>query len=112
MTRHASVIEVLPGQLAEYKRLHAAVWLEVLNTIRRANITNYSIYHRRFDDGRDFLFSYFEYLGDDFDADMAGIAADPVTQEWWAVCKPCQQPFQTRAGDEWWAGMEEVFHTD
>ena len=43
---------------------------------------------------------------------MAIMAADPTTQKWWAVCKPCQRPLDDRAPDEWWSGMEEVFHVD
>lgn len=58
------------------------------------------------------MFSYFEYVGNDFDADMALIAADPRTQEWWAVCKPCQEPLESRKPGEWWADMEELFHHD
>ncbi|MFN6016240.1 MAG: L-rhamnose mutarotase, partial [Verrucomicrobiota bacterium] len=45
-------------------------------------------------------------------ADMALIAADPRTQEWWAVCKPCQEPLESRKPGEWWADMEELFHHD
>ena len=43
---------------------------------------------------------------------IAEIAADPVTQDWWRLCGPCQDPLESRADDEWWAMMEEVFHTD
>ncbi|HNT89198.1 MAG TPA: L-rhamnose mutarotase, partial [Candidatus Hydrogenedentes bacterium] len=104
MKRYGSVIRVRPEKFEEYVRLHATVWPEVLRMIRECNIRNYSIYHK---DG--LLFSYFEYVGDDFEADMARMAADPVTQRWWAVCKPCQEPLETRADGEWWADMREVF---
>lgn len=107
MTRYGMVIRVRPERLDEYKRLHAAVWPDVLKMITACNIRNYSIYHK---DG--FLFSYFEYHGTDFAADMAKMAADPTTQKWWAVCTPCQEPLVTRAAGEWWANMEEVFHCD
>jgi L-rhamnose mutarotase len=40
------------------------------------------------------------------------MAADPKTQEWWAVMKPMQEPVDSRAAGEWWANMEEVFHAD
>lgn len=99
-------------RLEEYVKLHAAVWPGVLKTLKDCHIGNYSIYLRKLADGRHYLFSYFEYTGADFAADMAKIAADPVTQEWWDVCKPCQEPLADRAPDEWWAGMEEVFHLD
>jgi L-rhamnose mutarotase len=43
---------------------------------------------------------------------MALIAADPRMQEWWATCKPCQEPLESRQQGEWWADMEELFHHD
>jgi L-rhamnose mutarotase len=58
------------------------------------------------------MFGYWEYHGADFAADSAAIAADPKTQEWWALCGPMQRPLESRAEGEWWAMMEEVFHTD
>ena len=107
MQRHGSVIRVKPEKLEEYTRYHAAVWPEILDMITACNIRNYSIYHK---DG--YLFGYFEYVGADFAADMAKMAADPKTQEWWEVMKPMQQPLDTRAEGEWWAEMDEVFHLD
>lgn len=112
MKRYGSVIGLRADQVAEYKKLHAAVWPDVLRMISTCHIRNYSIYLRQLDDGRHYLFSYFEYTGADFAADMAKMAADPTTQKWWAVCKPCQQPLSNRAPDEWWADMQEVFHHD
>ncbi len=112
MKRYGSVIGLRPEKLAEYRQLHATVWPAVLAMITTCHIRNYSIYLRRMPDGKHYLFSYFEYTGDDFAADMARMAADPMTQKWWAVCKPCQEPLPDHATDEWWAGMEEVFHCD
>jgi L-rhamnose mutarotase len=107
MQRYGMVIHVKPDKLEEYKRLHAAVWPEVLQMIRECHIRNYSIYYKD-----SFLFSYFEYFGKDFKEDMARMAADPKTQAWWKVTGPCQEPLPTRGKDEWWANMEEVFHAD
>lgn len=112
MQRHASIIELPATHIAEYRRLHAAVWPAVLATIKRCHVRNYSIYLRRLPDGRHYLFSYFEYTGANFAADMAAMAADPATQDWWKVCKPLQAPLADRADGEWWAGAEEVFHAD
>lgn len=105
MKRYGQVIAVKPEKLEEYKRLHANAWPGVLKMISDCNIQNYSIYYK---DG--LLFSYYEYVGTDYEADMAKMAADEETQRWWDVCKPCQQPLDTRAEGEWWADMEEVFH--
>ena len=72
--------------------------------ISDCHIRNYSIYLK---DG--LLFSFFEYTGEDFEADMARMAADPTTQKWWEVCKPCQEPLASRSEGEWWASMEGGF---
>ncbi len=114
MKRYAHIIEVRAGKLAEYRKLHAAVWPDVLRQITRSNIRNYSIFVRQLHDGRFYLFSYFEYVGPDFAADMAAMAADPRTREWWSLCKPCQEPLPEVdvTGGGWWADMEEVFHHD
>jgi L-rhamnose mutarotase len=101
------VLRVKAEALEAYKKYHEAVWPEVLDRIEKCNIRNYSIYLK---DG--FLFSYFEYVGEDYEADMAKMAADPKTQEWWAITEPMQEPLPTRKPGEWWAEMEEVFHTD
>lgn len=107
MQRKGMVIGLNAEKIAEYKRLHAAVWPDVLSMISACNIRNYSIFLK---EPENLLFSFFEYHGDDFDADMAKMAADPKTQEWWAVCMPCQAPLATRKEGEWWAEMEEVFY--
>ena len=112
MKRYGMVIKLQGEKLEEYKKLHAAVWPDVLKMIEECNIQNYSIYLHKLDNAGYHLFSYFEYVGTDFAADMAKMAEDETTQKWWAVCKPCQQPLNTKAEDEWWSSMEEVFHHD
>lgn len=109
MQRMGMVIGLNAEKIEEYKRLHAAVWPDVLRMISQCHIRNYSIFLK---EPENLLFSYFEYHGADFDADMKIMAADPVTQDWWAVCMPCQKPLETRREGEWWASMEEVFHHD
>ena len=107
MRRFGQVIGLKPEAYAEYVKAHAAVWPGVLAKIAESNIRNYSIFHRNGE-----LFAYFEYVGDDFEGDMAAMAADPETVRWWDVMKPLQEPLADRADGEWWSDMEEVFHTD
>ncbi len=109
MQRMGMVLGLQADKVAEYKRLHAAVWPEILAKISECNITNYSIFLK---EPENLLFGYWEYVGTDFEADAALMAADPKTQEWWDVCMPCQIPLETRQEGEWWAMMEEVFHHD
>ncbi|WP_353827738.1 L-rhamnose mutarotase [Agromyces sp. SYSU T0242] len=105
--RVASIIELDPDRIEEYERYHAAVWPGVLDRLRASNVRNYSIYRHGA-----MLFSYLEYVGDDYDADMAAIAADPETQRWWDVMMPMQRPLAERAEGEWWMELPEVFHLD
>jgi len=107
MKRYGMMIRLKPGCADAYRAYHAKVWPEVLAMIRDCNIRNYSIYFKD-----DLLFGYFEYQGVDFKSDMGRMAADPKTQEWWAVMQPMQEPVETRIDGEWWAEMEEVFHLD
>ena len=109
MKRYGSVMRINPEKIAEYKRLHAAVWPEVLKMITSCHIHNYSIFLR---EPENLMFSYFEYDGIDFSVDMARMAADATTQEWWKVCGLCQVPLETRAKGEWWATMTEIFRCD
>ncbi|HEY8880599.1 MAG TPA: L-rhamnose mutarotase [Roseateles sp.] len=109
MQRMGMVIGIAPEHIAEYKRLHAAVWPAVLARLAQSNIRNYSIFLR---EPENLLFGYWEYHGSDFDADMAAIAADAETRHWWTFCSPCQVPLASRAAGEHWAMMECVFHVD
>jgi L-rhamnose mutarotase len=107
MRRFGQVIGIRSECIEEYERLHAAVWPGVLATIHACNIRNYSIF--RHDTT---LFAYFEYIGDDFAADMAKMAADPTTQQWWAHTAPLQEPLPNRLPGDWWLTIPEVFHVD
>lgn len=107
MRRVASVIGLPAAHREEYERHHAAVWPAVLERLTRSNVRNYSIFRYG-----ELLFSYFEYVGNDYDADMAAIAADPETQRWWAVQEPLQQPLGDRVEGQWWTAIPEVFHHD
>ena len=107
MKRVASVIGLPREHREEYERYHAAVWPGVLGRLTASGIRNYSIYRHG-----ELLFSYFEYIGDDYEADMAAIAADPETQRWWAVQEPLQSPLDDRAPGEWWKELPEIFHLD
>ena len=110
--RYGMVIGLKPEKLAYYKELHAAAWPGVVRKIKECHIRNYSIYLKEVERGKFYLFSYFEYTGDDFEADMARMAADPTTQKWWQETDPCQIPLPTRGEKEFWSRMDEVFHLD
>jgi L-rhamnose mutarotase len=107
MRRIGRIIQVKPEAIEEYERIHAAVWPEVLATITACNMRNYSIFRHG-----TLLFAYFEYIGDDLDADMQKMAEDPKTQEWWMHTDPMQEPLPDHALGEWWTDMKQVFYTE
>ncbi len=74
MQRYGQVLGIKPEAIEAYSRLHADVWPEVLKTIHESNIRNYSIYLHD-----NLLFAYFEYHGDNFEADMA----KALGVDWW-----------------------------
>ena len=80
-----------PEKVEEYCELHANAWPGVLETIKKCNIQHYSISIS----GNE-LYSYFEYVGDDYDADMELMAQDPVTQECGSIQDPASSTM-TRA---------------
>ena len=110
--RYASITGLKPEKMAYYKELHAKAWAGVLKKIKESHIQNYSIYLKEID-GKPYLFSYFEYVGNDFQKDMQGMATDTLTQRWWRETDPCQQPLPDAAAKgQIWSDAEEVFHAD
>lgn len=109
MQRMGMVIGVKPDMIDEYKRLHSAVWPDVLAQIRNSNIHNYTIFLR---EPENLLFGYWEYDGTDITADLARMAQNETTRKWWTFTDPCQSPLSSRGEGEQWAMMEEVFHAD
>lgn len=67
-----------PEKIEEYEALHANPWPGVLKTIHDCNLRNYSIYRHE-----DLVFAYFEYIGNDYEADMAKMELCEETQRWW-----------------------------
>jgi len=102
--RFGQIATLKKDMIEEYDTLHAAVWDDVLKTIKECNLQNYSIYRMG-----ELLFAYFEYTGVDYEADMAKMAADPNTQRWWTHTHPCF--IQERPG-EFYKDMKELFHID
>ena len=104
--RHALVVGVRPEKREEYLALHRAVWPGVEQKLRESNIRNYSIFIVG-----DTLFAYYEYVGDDHDADQRRIAADPVSQEWWKLTDPCNVAIGgDRDSRSPWQPLDEIWH--
>lgn len=110
--RLAFAIGLKPEKIAEYKKLHAETWPEILELIERGNIRNYSIHLGEIERDKYYLFAYFEYVGDNLEEDMEKMADQEVMQQWWELTDACQIPCPTRKEGEFWMGLEEVFYSD
>ena len=106
IVRYGSLIGLKKEYEERYIILHKHTFPGVLDRIRKSNIRNYSIFLRE-----EVLFSHFEYIGSDFDADMNAIANE-TTKEWWKLTDPMQAPLENRKEGEWWASMELLFQMD
>ncbi len=107
--RYGSIIGIEKENILVYTQMHAVVWPGVIAQIEACNIRNYSIFLGQIKDGSYLLFSYFDYIGDDFDTDMKNIASE-VTMKWWEYTDPLQRKLSIRKEGEHWSSMKEVFN--
>tara|TARA_Y100000814_G_scaffold42365_1_gene26539 strand:+ start:22 stop:483 length:462 start_codon:yes stop_codon:yes gene_type:complete len=105
--RVGMVIKVKPEYIEEYKALHVSSNPGVRDLLTKANMHNFSIFLHQFDDGNWYEFGYYEYTGNDFEADMEELSKHPRNIEWLKVCDPMQVPLD---GYEGWAEMEQVYY--
>ncbi len=92
----AAVTGLKPEMEMQYRTLHQTSWPGVLAALDRSRIANFSVY--LVDVGEQlYLFYYFDYVGDDFDADMAAMGNDAVTRRWWKFTDACQLPLPAAA---------------
>lgn len=93
-------------KIAEYEDLHKNCWPNIRQLITDCNIQNYSIF--RYDN---IVFTYFEYTGEDYESDMARMAADEENKRWWSVTDPCFERF-AYADAEFCADMKQIFYNN
>ena len=105
--RMGMVIGIREENVDAYRELHAVSNPGVRDLLEKANMRNFSIFLYRLPDGKLYLFGYYEYVGDDYEADMNHLATEPRNTEWLALCDPMQIPLPGHKG---WSVMSEVYH--
>jgi L-rhamnose mutarotase len=105
--RIGMVIGIKPDQISAYEALHAASNAGVRDLLTKYHMHNFSIFIHQLDDGKYYLFGYYEYTGTDYKADMAKLSAEPRNQKWLSTTDPLQIPL---SGEKSWAKMQEVYH--
>ena len=84
MKRIILYAQIKEEKLEEYVSLHENAWPEIYKILSDSNMHNYSISIR----GNE-LYTYYEYTGDNLEADSEKMAANPIMQKWQALTKPC-----------------------
>ena len=100
--RAAFVLHVKPERIDEYVIAHANVWPEMLQALRDAGISNYTIFR----DG-DQVFGYFE--SDDLEAAAAYMKAQEVNARWQDAMA---ELLEERVPDAGPPTLEEIFRLD
>lgn len=105
--RFGSVIELNSERLEQYMLLHHEKNPGVRDLLTKYNFNNFSIYLKEFDDGKMYLFCYYEYTGDNFEEDSKAMDAEPRIKEWYKLSDPCLIPYKEESR---WSKMQEVYH--
>jgi L-rhamnose mutarotase len=103
MQRVAFVLRLREGAEAAYDKAHAEVWPEMLALLKRAGISEYSIFRR---DQLLFLIMHV----DNFDETWDQVEADPVNTRWQQAMAPYFGPLAPLLPGERLPMMREVFY--
>ena len=104
--RVGMVIKIDSTRIAEYLALHADSNPGVRDLLVKYHLRNFSIFMTQLDDGNYYEFGYYEYTGNNFEADMASLDAEPRNKDWLKICDPMQIPLK---GETSWKKMEQVY---
>ena len=104
MKRNAFVMHLKLGCEAEYKKRHDEIWSELKAELRKAGVSDYSIY---LDKKTNTLFA-FQYLADD--ATDGDLPQKEIVKKWWHTMKDLMDtnPDESPVSEP----LTEVFHMD
>ncbi len=105
--RIGMVIKLKSERIKDYQAVHADSNPGVRDLLQKYNMRNFSIFMTQLEDGNFYEFGYYEYLGNNYEADMAALASEPRNIEWLKVCDPMQIPLK---GETSWKKMQQVFY--
>jgi L-rhamnose mutarotase len=103
MERVCFLGRVRPDRLAGYRERHAKVWLEMLDALRRADWSNYSLFLT----GDGLLIGYLET-----DGHAAALDQEPVNGRWQAEMAEFFTDLDGLPPDRGFRPVAEVFHLD
>jgi L-rhamnose mutarotase len=105
--RVGMVIGVKPDKVAAYEALHADNNPGVRDLLNKYHMQNFSIFIKKFPNGKYYEFGYYEYTGNNYEKDMADLAKESRNIEWLEKTDPMQIPLE---GENGWAIMQKVYY--
>ncbi|MBE6739801.1 MAG: L-rhamnose mutarotase [Ruminococcaceae bacterium] len=104
MKRIGTLTKVKDGMMDAYKKIHDEIWDDVVEASHSCGTRNFTIFSIG-----DYLFSYCEYVGEDYEADMKRKAELEAIKKW----KEATGAMLTPVDDEQAAIiLKEIFHHD
>jgi len=103
--RFGHLIRLKPEYEERYIVLHAHPFPGLIDQLRTSGLCNYSIFHHD-----NLLFSFYEYVGDNYEADMVAISENDTVQDWWTLTDSMQETLAPEDSDLWWMPMNEIWH--
>ena len=97
-------MRIKPGCEAEYKKRHDEIWSELKAELRKAGVSDYTIY---LDSKTNTLFAY-QYLADD--NTNSDLPQTEIVRKWWHMMKDVMEtnPDESPVSDS----LTEMFHMD
>lgn len=102
MSSVAFIMQLKPGQVAEYKRRHDEIWPDLAAAIRDAGISDYSIF---LDEESLTLFAVQKQASLEQAAELPN---HPVLQKWWEFMAPLMETHPDHSPV--CRDLQEVFH--
>ena len=104
--RIGMVIGLKPDKVSAYEALHADSSKGVRDLLNKYHMHNFSIFVKKFPDGKYYEFGYYEYTGNNYEKDMAALAKEPRNIAWLKKTDPLQIPLK---GTKGWSIMKQVY---
>jgi L-rhamnose mutarotase len=104
MKRNVFAMQLKPGNEAEYKRRHDEIWPELKAELRKAGVSDYSIYL----DPQTLRLFAIQSLADDETNDL--LPQNPIVREWWDSMKNLIETNPDNSQKVW--ALNEMFHMD
>ncbi|MCQ2477927.1 MAG: L-rhamnose mutarotase [Clostridia bacterium] len=104
MKRFTLYSDLLPEKVEDYIKLHSEPWPELMALLEEFHIHHYSISVRGTQ-----VFTYYEYTGNNYEADMDYMDKSEIMQSWWKFSKPC---FLHHDVGHYYANINEVFYKE